>query len=59
MADAIKELPPPKHIIFNDVRTGRSFVMEIPATSPWHELLPSHQEVERVEPATWTPHRAP
>lgn len=59
MADATEELPPPKHILFNDVRTGKAFVMEIPATSPWHELLPQHQVVEPVSPAIWTPRREP
>jgi len=35
--------PPPKHISMADVRLGITYVIEIPPTSPWHELLPQHQ----------------
>ena len=38
--------PEPKHILFNDTRTGESFVMQVPPTSPWLDLLPEHQECD-------------
>lgn len=37
---------PPKHVLFNDTRTGDAFVMQVPSTSPWFDLLPQHQEVD-------------
>ncbi len=38
--------PAPKVLLFTDTRTGHFFAMEVPHTSPWHELLPDHQECE-------------
>lgn len=36
----------PKRVLFTDTRTGTFFLIEVPETSPWHELLPDHQEAE-------------
>ncbi len=38
--------PAPKVVLFTDTRTGTFFAMEVPHTSPWHELLPASQECE-------------
>jgi hypothetical protein len=45
--------PPAKVINFIDCRDGSAistFTMEVPATSPWYDLLPDEQTIEIVEP---------
>lgn len=36
------DVPAPKHLTLEDA-AGNVTVLEIPATSGWHELLPQHQ----------------
>jgi len=36
---------PPKHILLTGPHPADARVLEIPATSEWHDLLPQHQEV--------------
>ena len=38
------DTPPPKHILLTGPHPADARVLEIPATSPWHDLLPQHQE---------------
>jgi hypothetical protein len=33
-----------KRVILTDIRDGSVHTLEIPPTSPWHELLPELQE---------------
>lgn len=46
MSDTADTPQEPKHVLFNDTRTGESFVMQVPPASPWYDLLPQHQECE-------------
>lgn len=38
--------PGARLVLFLDRRTGSSFTMAVPPSSPWHELLPPEQIAE-------------
>lgn len=44
LAAVAAEQPESKLVLFHDLRNGTSFIMSVPPTSPWHELLPPRQE---------------
>ncbi len=62
IADALDEAraahPEAKLVHVTDRRHGAVFVLAIPPSSPWHELLPDQQTAEilpRAAPGTQTP----
>lgn len=51
LAAAAAEHPEDRCILMCDTRTRISFVLRIPPTSPWHELLPATQ-ISFIRPGT-------